>query len=583
MKKILLLCVVSLFAFAGQGQRSKKDLVVQNQQPVIDASVCDRNPETNTIVKKIIEARRGGDKETYEKLIQEWKSLLPVSEDNGLKEIEIKSEQTPMFRWGNDVTIYSGDVNYNSWAILFDTDDEAISVDHYKGDTLRAVVVTPDSQIHVYQSNDNGETWTNIINWAAPWDCYEPEIINDPSGRWYHVFYRTSTNNGDIRVLTDSINGEWFGVWVENTADTVRNYTVCSDRAQWGGSYFLYCAYHRGLGGTGLDQINFTRSYNWSHSWETPVAIQGSGSGFPDLTYGYSNGYLYETYWAQVTAGNYYVNTRRSSDYGDTWFGSVSVYYNVYRPMGPQIAAAHNDSGIAYVVYSRKYSNTYPDDDYGLYYSITTDSGATWSAPDYVSDYWYKDEILPSIAIYDAPDYDVPYLSFIIADSNLVNPSIISTYYSGGWATPTDTFNDHFPAFTRPVQTWEAEGIPALAYVGENGVNVYYDSWSHSGGDVAEQNAKLPSEKLLGQNRPNPFTNSTRIEYFVPTNGKVSLKVYNSLGQEVVKLVDEYKNAGTYSITLNREDLTKGALPSGVYFLRLQVNKLTATRKVVVR
>jgi hypothetical protein len=68
----------------------------------------------------------------------------------------------------------------------------------------------------------------------------------------------------------------------------------------------------------------------------------------------------------------------------------------------------------------------------------------------------------------------------------------------------------------------------------------------------------------LGQNYPNPFNPSTTIRYSVPTSGLVSLKIYNVLGQEVSSLVNEFKEAGRYSI-----DWNAGSYPSGSYFYRI--------------
>jgi hypothetical protein len=74
----------------------------------------------------------------------------------------------------------------------------------------------------------------------------------------------------------------------------------------------------------------------------------------------------------------------------------------------------------------------------------------------------------------------------------------------------------------------------------------------------------LPSAFSLDQNYPNPFNPSTSIRFQVPEPGRVSLKVYSLLGQEVATLVDEVRPAGTYLATFDAR-----ALASGVYFYRL--------------
>ncbi len=81
---------------------------------------------------------------------------------------------------------------------------------------------------------------------------------------------------------------------------------------------------------------------------------------------------------------------------------------------------------------------------------------------------------------------------------------------------------------------------------------------------VAPVEEALPSAFSLDQNYPNPFNPSTSIRFQVPEPGRVSLKVYSLLGQEVATLVDDVRPAGTYLATFDARGLS-----SGVYFYRL--------------
>ena len=81
----------------------------------------------------------------------------------------------------------------------------------------------------------------------------------------------------------------------------------------------------------------------------------------------------------------------------------------------------------------------------------------------------------------------------------------------------------------------------------------------------------------LFQNYPNPFNPSTQIRYQVPVEGLVTVKIYNSLGEEVSTLVNEVKQAGLHEVTFQ-----SGNLGSGIYFYRFQAGNFTSTKKLTL-
>jgi len=93
--------------------------------------------------------------------------------------------------------------------------------------------------------------------------------------------------------------------------------------------------------------------------------------------------------------------------------------------------------------------------------------------------------------------------------------------------------------------------------------------------DVVTVSVGTPERFYLSQNYPNPFNPTTTIDYMISKNEKVSLKVYDLLGREVVTLVNEFKPAGTYSVSFDAEDLA-----SGVYIYRLIAGEYVAVKRM---
>ncbi|KAA0246780.1 MAG: T9SS C-terminal target domain-containing protein [Chlorobiota bacterium] len=87
----------------------------------------------------------------------------------------------------------------------------------------------------------------------------------------------------------------------------------------------------------------------------------------------------------------------------------------------------------------------------------------------------------------------------------------------------------------------------------------------------------IPEDYFLYQSYPNPFNPSTTIKYSIPNGDNVSLKIFDILGREVEVLVDEYKNAGTYSVEFNASRFA-----SGVYFYQLQSGRFIETKKMIL-
>ncbi|HPC35792.1 MAG TPA: T9SS type A sorting domain-containing protein [Candidatus Marinimicrobia bacterium] len=94
--------------------------------------------------------------------------------------------------------------------------------------------------------------------------------------------------------------------------------------------------------------------------------------------------------------------------------------------------------------------------------------------------------------------------------------------------------------------------------------------------------ATLSSEYRLLNNYPNPFNPTTTIIYDLPEESNINLTIYDILGREIIRLVDERQPAGTQKITWDSKDRYGQLVPSGIYLYSLKTTSgYNVTRKMV--
>jgi hypothetical protein len=151
-------------------------------------------------------------------------------------------------------------------------------------------------------------------------------------------------------------------------------------------------------------------------------------------------------------------------------------------------------------------------------------------------------------------------------------------------------------------QTWTSisqEGLPNInagsvfGFMAANSSNLYLFNYAFTGGGNNDEITgvyktsitvtSIESEKLLPnhfelfQNYPNPFNPSTTIEFTISQTENVSLKIFNSLGEEVASLLNETLSPGSYKLNFHTETLS-----SGVYIYQLSAGNLIQTKKMTL-
>lgn len=158
------------------------------------------------------------------------------------------------------------------------------------------------------------------------------------------------------------------------------------------------------------------------------------------------------------------------------------------------------------------------------------------------------------------------------------------TYIMSGGSFPSPiTSQDNF-LFTKstapiPAKISTTNGTTEWAVLdSKTGEPVNFSKWGEA---IAESGDVLPDAFELIQNYPNPFNPSTTIRYQLPSAEKVRIIIYDLTGGKVRELVNEHKEAGSYTARWDGKNQSGGQVASGLYVYQIQAGKFTQSRKML--
>ena len=459
--------------------------------------------------------------------------------------------------WGDDLVVHTGSVSDMSLVVS-------------RNDTLYlGVLNAAGTSVSIYVSGDGGSNWSSFRSAFTVSASNKIELM-DFDG------YPGSSGPSYLLLFTLYNTGTLWCTRFETGSSTFENSIVVNlgctdfsvDRNYPPTGYRCFVIYDSAA--TQYHKRSDPASY--ATIWQDPFEISSCKD--PDLAYGI-NGTLYLTYIGRNSGNLYQVN---NYNFGDpvSFTGQRTVETgSTDTTFTPEIIASRQDTAAQTVLMVYTWANNGRND----LKSSSKIGGAGWRIPTNWSSFNDTDNKLVNLFCKKANLYDVFQASFTRTGLGNLTPRAVRhrKYSSGSWGSSLQRSDSS--VFVTGLQESNviefSNGSAAFAYVGNAGSNVYFDneSWVT---DVTPETG-IPEVYSLEQNYPNPFNPSTVIKFSVPEQANVTLKIFNSIGQQVATLLNGEMSAGNHSV-----DFNASALSSGIYFYQISSANFTATKKMIL-
>jgi hypothetical protein len=398
--------------------------------------------------------------------------------------------------------------------------------------------------------------------------------------------------------------GKTWSSWKTITSNDLERAVIATDLSP--GSLFFNRIYTAWVDFTNFFRVYFSYSDNRAESWSTPALVNTAQNCAGGDIFINKNGVVYLT-WAGIASQSPFIEKNigfaSSSDGGASWNvkenafivnglqGTLPEKSNIRINGLPKIAVDTSGgprNGWIYIVTGQK--NLEPagfDPDVILYRS--SDGGINWSAGIRVnqdSKNNGKIQFFPAVHV----DYNGGLNIIYYDDRNTTSDStgvFLSRSTDGGdsWNEYPISKHNFKPqtiggGFQPDNLSITSSGSILLPFWMDNSTGVYQLWTSRIDLNMIRVDdfvSDMPLKFSLDQNYPNPFNSLTTIQYHIPEESFVTIKIYNSNGEEIEEVFRGIKSPASYVLSFNADNYS-----SGIYFCRITANNYDSAIKMIL-
>lgn len=315
----------------------------------------------------------------------------------------------------------------------------------------------------------------------------------------------------------------------------------------------------------GDNEIYYKRSLDNGTNWSENIRLtnNSSSSEYPSVAV---SGSEIHVAWVDNRDGNQEIYFKRSLDNGANWSDDVRLTNNTENSYSPSIGVSNSNVYIVWID-----SRTGNDE---IYFKRSLDNGTNWSEDNKLTEF-ASSKLNSSIAVsgsnvhlvwreYRDNNYEIYYKHSLNNGTNWSDDVRLTNADADSWNPSIAVSNSNLHV----VWTDYRDACTEIYYKLNPTGNVT---------GIEDTEFQIPTKFSLMQNYPNPFNSHCVVKYSIPKTSQVSLKIFNTLGEEIETLVNEENSVGTYELNWNAANL-----PSGVYFYRLQAGSFVQTRKMIL-